>query len=59
MLWLQVKREQILTGSFQVPGVRAYILTVGQAGMVCESNRIGGRKQKPAGNQEEVLPVAS
>jgi putative transposase len=35
------------------------ILTVGQAGMVCESNRIGGRKQKPAGNQEEVLPVAS
>jgi IS605 OrfB family transposase len=43
------------------------ILTVGQTGMVCDlkkalfaqSNRIGGRKQKPAGNREEVLTVAS
>ncbi len=26
-----------------------------QAGMVCESNHISGRKQKPAGNREEVL----
>ncbi len=29
--------------------------TAGQAGMVCESNHISGRKQKPAGNREEVL----
>ena len=30
-------------------------ITAGQAGMVCESNHISGRKQKPAGNREEVL----
>ena len=35
------------------------ILTAGLAGMVCGSNHISGRKQKPAGNREEVLPVAS
>ena len=35
------------------------ILTVGQTGMVCGSNRSSGRKQEPAGNREEVLPVAS
>ncbi len=35
------------------------ILTVGQTGMACGSNRISGRKQEPAGNREEVLPVAS
>ena len=35
------------------------ILTVGQTGMACGSNRSGGRKQEPAGNREEVLPVAS
>ena len=34
------------------------ILTAGQAGLVCESNRIGSRKQKPAGNREGVLPTA-
>jgi putative transposase len=34
------------------------ILTVGQTGMACGSNRNGGRKQEPAGNREEVLPVA-
>ena len=35
------------------------ILTVGQTGMVCEANRVGGRQQEPAGTREEVLPVAS
>ncbi|MEN8230356.1 MAG: transposase [Bacteroidota bacterium] len=35
------------------------ILTAGQAGMVCGSNRISGRKQEPAGTRKEVLPVAS
>ena len=35
------------------------ILTVGQTGMACGSNRISGRKQEPAGNREGVLPVAS
>jgi len=43
------------------------ILTVGQTGMACGTNRISGRKQKPfrvraskpAGNRKEVLPVAS
>ncbi len=34
-------------------------LTAGQAGLVCGSNRVGGRKQKPAGIREEVLPMAS
>ena len=29
--------------------------TAGQAGLVCGSNRISGRKQKPARNREEVL----
>ena len=35
------------------------ILTVGQTGMAFGSSRISGRKQEPAGNREEVLPVAS
>ena len=35
------------------------ILTVGQTGMACGSNRISGRKQEPAGTREGVLPVAS
>ena len=35
------------------------ILTVGQTGLVCGSNRKGDRKQEPAGNRKEVLPVAS
>ena len=35
------------------------ILTVGQTGLACEANRISGRQQEPAGNREEVLPVAS
>jgi len=35
------------------------VLTVGQTGMVCGSNRISGRKQNPAVTREEVLPVAS
>jgi len=35
------------------------ILTVGQTGMACQANRSGGRQQEPAGNREEVLPVAS
>jgi len=34
------------------------ILTVGQTGMTCGSNRVGGRKQEPARNREGVLPVA-
>ena len=34
------------------------ILTVGQTGMACQANRVGGRQQEPAGNREEVLPVA-
>jgi len=34
------------------------ILTVGQTGMVCGSNRISDRKQKPAGTREELLPQA-
>ncbi|HEC44884.1 MAG TPA: hypothetical protein ENI20_18890 [Bacteroides sp.] len=33
--------------------------TAGQVGVVCGSNRVGGRKQKPAGTRKEVLPVAS
>ena len=33
------------------------ILTAGQAGMVCGSNRTSDRKQKPAGNREGVLPL--
>ena len=35
------------------------ILTVGQTGMTCQANRIGGRQQEPAGTRKEVLPVAS
>jgi len=35
------------------------ILTVGQTGMACGSNRTSGRKQELAGNRKEVLPVAS
>jgi len=36
------------------------ILTVGQTGMMaCQANRRSGRQQEPAGNREEVLPVAS
>ena len=35
------------------------ILTVGQTGMACGSNRISGRKQEPAGNRKGVLPMAS
>lgn len=31
------------------------ILTVGQMGMACGSNRISGRNQEPAGNRKEVL----
>ena len=34
------------------------ILTVGQTGMVCEANHVGGRQQEPAGTREEVLPTA-
>ncbi len=35
------------------------IKTVGQTGMMaCQANRISGRQQEPAGNREEVLPVA-
>jgi IS605 OrfB family transposase len=34
------------------------ILTVGQTGMACQANRIGGRQQEPAVNREEVLPLA-
>ena len=33
------------------------ILTVGQTGMACGSNHVGGRKQEPVGNREEVLPL--
>jgi hypothetical protein len=33
-------------------------LTAGQAGMVCESNHISGRKQKPAEIREELLHMA-
>ncbi|MEE9462867.1 MAG: RNA-guided endonuclease TnpB family protein, partial [Bacteroidales bacterium] len=35
------------------------ILTVGQTGMACQANRVGGRQQEPAGNREVVLPMAS
>jgi putative transposase len=35
------------------------ILTVGQTGMACGSNRSSGRNQEPAGSREGVLPVAS
>ena len=35
------------------------ILTVGQTGMACQANHVGGRHQEPAGTREEVLPVAS
>ena len=34
------------------------ILTVGQTGMACSANHRSGRQQEPAGNREEVLPVA-
>ncbi len=34
------------------------ILTVGQTGMACGSNRISDRKQEPARTREEVLPQA-
>ena len=34
------------------------ILTVGQTGMACGSNRISDRKQEPAGTREEVLSQA-
>jgi putative transposase len=34
------------------------ILTVGQTGMACQANRISDRQQEPAGNREEVLPMA-
>jgi putative transposase len=34
------------------------ILTVGQTGLACGSNRSSGRKQEPAGTCEEVLPRA-
>jgi len=35
------------------------ILAVGQTGMACQANRIGGRQQEPARTRKEVLPVAS
>ncbi len=35
------------------------LLTAGQAGLVCGSNRISDRKQKPAENREGVLSMAS
>ena len=35
------------------------ILTVGQTGLACRSNRKSGRKQEPARNREGVLPMAS
>jgi len=35
------------------------VLTVGQTGMPCGSNRSSGRKQELAGTRKEVLPVAS
>ncbi len=35
------------------------ILTVGQTGMACQANRVGGRQQEPARNREEVLSKAS
>ena len=35
------------------------ILTVGQTGLACGSNRKSGRKQEPAGNRKGVLPMAS
>ena len=35
------------------------IRTVGQTGMACQANRIGGRQQEPVGNREVVLPVGS
>ena len=34
------------------------ILTVGQTGMACVANHKSGRQQEPAGNREELLPVA-
>jgi putative transposase len=34
------------------------ILTVGQTGLACGSNRGSGRKQEPTGNREGVLPMA-
>lgn len=33
------------------------ILTVGQTGMACGSNRVSGWKQEPVGNREEVLSL--
>jgi len=35
------------------------ILTVGQTGIACRVNRVGGQQQEPAGTREEVLPMAS
>jgi putative transposase len=35
------------------------ILTVGQTGMACGSNRNSSRRQEPAGNSDGVLPMAS
>ena len=35
------------------------ILTVGQTGLTCQANRVGGRQQEPAGNREGVLSRAS
>ncbi|MFC2111952.1 zinc ribbon domain-containing protein [Bacteroidota bacterium] len=34
------------------------ILTVGQTGLACGSNRKSGRKQEPARNREGVSPMA-
>lgn len=34
------------------------ILIAGQAGLVCESNHVGSRKQKLVKNREGVLPTA-
>jgi putative transposase len=35
------------------------ILTVGQTGIACRANHVGGRQHEPAGTREEVLSVAS
>ncbi len=34
------------------------IKTIGQMGMACEANHVGGRQQEPVGTREEVLPKA-
>jgi putative transposase len=34
------------------------ILTVGQTGMTCQANRVGGLQQEPSGNREDVLSQA-